>query len=64
MTEFYTYSLDKKWQIQIKKLKSGHYTFWKYYKQGAPRKKQYNCFFLGAPKIPRINAFYTYFLGK
>ena len=28
---------------KIKKLKSGHYTFWKYYKQGAPRNSENKC---------------------
>ena len=114
INEFYTFSLGKKWQIKIRQLESGHYTFWKcyiqgaswkmplllsrsidYFKkkwllhmqfglivanqnqklkrghytfwkcslQGAPRKKQYHCFFRGAPKISRINNFYTYTLG-
>ena len=51
-------------QTKIKKLKPEPYTFWKCYIQDAPRKKQYHCFFHGAPKIPRINDFYTYTLGK
>ena len=33
---------------QNKKLKSGHYTFWKCYIQEAPQKTQYDCFLRGA----------------
>ena len=40
---------------QNKKLKSGDFRFWKCYIQGAPRKKQYHCFFRRAPKIWRKN---------
>ena len=64
---------EKKWLLhmqfglivanQNQKLKRGHYTFWKCSLQDAPRKKQYHCFFRGAPKISRINNFYTYTLG-
>ena len=35
--DFYTCTLDF---FKIKKLESGHYTFWNCYIQGAPRKKQ------------------------
>ena len=49
---------------QNKKLKSGHYTFWKCYVQGAPRKTQYHCFLRGARTISRINDFYGYTMGK
>ena len=63
-SDFYTCTLGEQWQIKKKKLKLGHYEFWKCYIQGAPRKKQYLCFFRGAPKILRINVFYTYTLGK
>ena len=38
---------------QNKKLESGHYTFWKCCKQGAPQRKQYHFFFPETPKISR-----------
>ena len=49
---------------QNKKLNSGHYTFGKCYIQGAQRKKKHHSFLPRAPKISRINAFYTYTLAK
>ena len=63
-SDFYTCTLGEQWQIKIKKLKPGHYEFWKWYTQGAPRKNQHLCFFRRGPKTSRINAFYTYILGK
>ena len=33
-------------------------------KEAVSQKNQYHCFFRGAPKISRINACYTYTLGK
>ena len=56
---FDRYILGKCWQMKIKQPQSGHYTFWKCYIQDAPRKKQYHCFFRGAPKISRKSNFYT-----
>ena len=56
---FDRYILGKCWQMKIKQPQSGHYTFWKCYIQDAPRKKQYHCFFRGAPKISRKSDFYT-----
>ena len=38
---------------KLEKLKSGHYTFSKYYIQAASQKKQYHFFFDGAPKISK-----------
>ena len=52
------------WEIKIKRLKSGYYTFKKCYIEGAPRKKQHHCFFRGTPKISRKIDFYTYKLGE
>ena len=37
----------------MKQLESGHFTFCKCYIQGAPRTKQYHCFFRGAHKISK-----------
>ena len=47
--------LGEWWQIKIKLLETGHYTFWKCFIQGAPCKKQYHCFFHGEPKIKKEN---------
>ena len=46
------------------KPESRDYIFWKCYVQGAPRKKQYHCFFHGAPEISRKINFHTYTLGQ
>ena len=56
---FDRYIFGKCWQMKRKKPRSRHYTFWKCYIQDAPRKKQYHCFFPGAPKISRKSDFYT-----
>ena len=37
---FYTCTLGQMWQIKLKKLESGQYTFLNCYIHGAPRKKQ------------------------
>ena len=54
----------KQWQIKIKKLESGQYTFCNCYIQGASRKKQHHCFFCRAPKLLRKNDFYASTLDK
>ena len=67
-------NFKKKWLLQIdfwvknakkkKKKKLGHYTFCNFYMQGAPRKKQYHCFFCGAPKTSGRNDFFRSILGE
>ena len=47
-----------------KKKKLGHYTFCNFYMQGAPRKKQYHCFFRGVPKTSGRNDFFRSILGE
>ena len=64
INEFYTYTLGAWWQIKIKLLETGHYSFWKCFIQGAPCKKQYHCFFHGEPKIKKKTGFYTFTLAE
>ena len=62
--DFCRCTLDYLQQTKIKKLDSGHYTFWNCYIQRASWKKQYLCFLRGTPESSRLNAFYTQILGK
>ena len=54
----------KSGKLKQKKIEYEHFTFWKYYMQGAPQKNLYHCFFRGAPTISRTNHFDTNILGK
>ena len=68
INDCYTSALGKSWQIK-KRLESGHHTYWNFYIQGAPRKKQYHCFFYGcflhgAPQGLRKSGFYRSILGE
>ena len=56
--------MGKQWKSKITKLASGHFTFWKCYVQGPPRKKQYRHFFGGVLNVSRIIDFYTCNLDK
>ena len=65
--------IKKNWILQIdfwvnnakktNKKKLGHYTYCNLYMQGAPRKKQYHCFFRGTPKTSGRNDFFSSILG-
>ena len=53
LPDFYKCTLGRQRETKIKILVSGHYALWKCYTKGVPRKKQYHCFFQGAPKSSR-----------
>ena len=64
INEYQRRSMGKQWKSKIKKLASGHFTFWKCYVQGPPRKRQYHHFFGGVLNVSRIIDFYTCNLDK
>ena len=50
--------------MKINKQDSRHFLLWKWYVQGAPWKKQYCCFFSGAPNVSRKFFFFIWNVSR